>query len=109
MKNLIVTFTLLSTTSVFAQIPGKKLPASKQEKAVLCKAIDKSLADGALDFAVDLKKCLKTKMKTRVVSEGILETSGKIPFNSPERKFDLDCEVSFYALDNKLVAEPACN
>lgn len=109
MKSLLIGITLLSSFSAFSQVSGEVTPATKKEKAILCKSIAKALKGSYLDIAVDSSKCLKTKMTSRLVSEGILEISGKVPFNSPERSYKIECSVSYYALNNELVAKPSCH
>lgn len=108
MKKIIATIIALSSLTAFAQVSTKAQPASKKDKQILCKSVDKQLEADAADAAVDLTKCLKTKMTSRLVSEGIIEVTGKVPFNSPSRNFTSKCSVSYDVLNDELIAEAAC-
>jgi len=108
MKNImIVSMTALFSLSAFSKSDSS--PSLKVEKSILCTSVEKQLIEQSSDFVVDMAKCLKTKMSSRLVTEGIIEIKGKVPFNSPSRKFTSNCSVSYYALTHELVAEASCN
>lgn len=109
MKSIIIaSMAVIFSCSAFSQTIGKSTSASRNDRRILCESIEKQLELDASDEAVDLAKCLKTKMTSRLVSEGILEVKGQVAFNSPSRSYKRSCSVSYYALTEELVAEPAC-
>lgn len=102
------TLSLMFSVTAFSQDLGKASPASKKDVRILCKSIEELQENEASDEAVDLEKCLKTKMLSRTVSEGIVEVKGRILFNSSDRSFKRNCEVSYYILTSQIIAEPLC-
>lgn len=110
MKKLtIATLTALFTISAFAQTIGKVEKAAKQEKLILCKSVERQLEILHADASVDITKCTKGKIIRRLITEGIVEVRGQVPFNSPERSFVLSCSVAYDASNkDELIADPTC-
>jgi len=89
MKTILTVVMIFSAVSAFANIERPSLPF---EKKALCKAIDTALEEEAADMAVDLKSCEKAKMTTLGHYVYGTVVRGTIPFNSPNRKFKMNCQ-----------------
>ena len=89
MKTILTVVMIFSAVSAFANIERPSLP---REKQALCKAVDKALEEEAADMAVDMKGCEKVAMKTTGHYVYGTVVSGSIPFNSPNRKFKMNCQ-----------------
>lgn len=88
MRILVTTLVLVSSISAFANI---RRDANPGEVKALCLAIDKQLEVEQADMAVDMKRCLRTRMaSTGHYIHGTV-ISGAVPFNDPNRSFTMNC------------------
>lgn len=71
--------------------------ASKEERALLCKTIDKGLADEAADMALDRKACLASgAVESNALPGGKREIKGRLAFRAPARPtFTLTCTATY--------------
>jgi len=91
MKKFLALTMILSSVSVFASMEVDSRPF---EKTVFCNAIDKALEEDQADMAVDMKGCLKAKMRTVGMEIGGSVIRGVVPFRSPNRDFTLKCSAT---------------
>lgn len=92
MKNAaLATILILHAPAAFAE------PASKDERALLCKAIEKATEEEAADSAVDDKACLANgAIQSTALADGKREIKGKIGFRAPGRPpFTMNCAATY--------------
>lgn len=89
MKTILTVVMTFTALSAFANIERPSFP---REKQALCKAVDKALEEEAADMAVDMKACEKAAMKTTGHYVYGTIVRGTVPFNSPNRKFKMNCQ-----------------
>lgn len=77
----------LATSASFAE--GR--PATKSEVRKLCNGVDKMLERQSADAAVDMQKCLRTKMRALYDIEGTTIV-GTVPFNTPNNSSTQTCQ-----------------
>jgi len=72
-------------------------PASKDERALFCKTIDKGLEEEAADMALDDKACLANgAVQSNTRPEGKREIKGRLGFRAPGRPpFTLNCAATY--------------
>lgn len=70
---------------------------SKQEKLLLCNAVDALLEQQQPDIEVDLKKCLRNRtIESTLISEGVFLVQGDINVKALSVPFiKLHCELSY--------------
>jgi hypothetical protein len=108
---IIGTLSALFALTAFAQTYGKVKTATQEEKIILCEAVKDQLETEFADAAVDAIKCGKRSFKSRVITEGIVEVTGRVPFTSPNREYKLTCTVAYdagKAAGENLIGEPVC-
>lgn len=92
MINLVLFTLFIMLSAAFAQAS-----VSKQEKLLLCNAVDALLEQQQPDIEVDIKKCLRNRtIESTLVSEGIFLVQGDINVKALSVPFiKLHCELSY--------------
>ncbi len=107
MKFVMIAVLALASLTSFADVAQK---ATKAQVKQFCKVIDQELERNESDFATDIKKCERRK-NFMIISElvasptglkTVIEIVGSVPFNSPNRSYDLSCKGIFEGR-NKIV------
>jgi hypothetical protein len=90
-QRLALAIALLFSAPAFAE------PASKDERVLFCKTIDKGLEEEAADMALDMKACLaNASIASNAISDGKREIKGKLGFRAPGRPaFTLSCAATY--------------
>jgi hypothetical protein len=90
-ERLALAIALLFSAPAFAE------PASKDERVLFCKTIDKGLEEEAADMALDMKACLaNASIASNAISDGKREIKGKLGFRAPGRPaFTLSCAATY--------------
>lgn len=76
-------------------------PATAAQKLILCEAVDLMLEDQMADAATDRELCKSAEIYVTDEGYGVNRLSGKVPFNSSDRSFQLTCNVSYRGLFNQ--------
>lgn len=90
-RAVLTTMTLLFASFACAE------PASKAERAALCKSIEQNAEQEAADMAPDRKACLdNASIASTAAADGKRTLDGRIAFNAPARpRFTMTCKATY--------------